>query len=200
MHVIGLTGNIASGKSLVSSRLAKLGARVVCADAVARKIVRPGNEGASRIRKEFGDHVFQPDGSLDRTALGRIVFNDEESRKKLNALLHPLIIEDISRTIDVWGKEAPAAIAVVDAALLIEAGMHKIVDEVWLVEARDDIRMERIMRRDGLKAEQALARMQSQMPSKAKRLFARRILTNNESESKLLAQVDALWERMTAQF
>lgn len=198
MYVIGLTGNIGSGKSIVTKRLGALGARVICADAVARKIVRPQSEGAMRIREAFGSQVFLPDGSLDRKALGRIVFNDEEARKKLDALLHPLMIQDIEETLDAWEKETPDAIAVVDAALLIETGLHEAADEVWMVEARDDIRLQRIMRRDGLSASQARARMESQMPSDEKKRFARHILTNNESHEKLLAQVDALWAQTTA--
>ncbi|MFZ5974928.1 MAG: dephospho-CoA kinase [Bacillota bacterium] len=198
MYIIGLTGNIASGKSAVSKRLHELGARVVCADAVARKIVLPQSEGARRIREAFGPEVFLPDGSLDRKALGQIVFNDEASRKRLDALLHPLIIREINETLKSWRKETPDAIAVVDAALLIETGMHQTAHEVWLVEARDDIRRKRIMQRDGLSASQARARIRSQMSSDEKKRFAHRILTNNESTSKLLAQVDALWAETKA--
>jgi dephospho-CoA kinase len=193
MHVIGLTGNIASGKSDVCVRLRELGARVISADEVARKVVLPGSEGARRIREVFGPEVFLPDGRLDRAALGGVVFGDGEARKKLNALLHPLIIADVQSTLDAIAREDPGAVVVLEAPLLIEAGMQGMTSEVWLIEADDAVRRKRIMRRDGLSEEQAQARMDSQMPSHKKRPYADHILTNNETKKALLAQVDALW-------
>lgn len=198
MHVIGLTGNIASGKSDVCARLKELGARVISADEVARKVVRPGTEGARRIREAFGPGVFLPDGRLDRGALGRIVFGDGEARKRLNALLHPLIIADVQSTLDAIAGEDPGAVVVLEAPLLIEAGMQSMTSEVWLVEADDAVRRQRIMLRDGLNEEQAQARMDSQMPSHKKRPYADHILTNNETKKALLAQVNALWEDTVA--
>jgi dephospho-CoA kinase len=198
MHVIGLTGNIASGKSDVCARLKELGARVISADEVARKVVRPGTEGARRIREAFGPGVFLPDGRLDRGALGRIVFGDGEARKRLNALLHPLIIADVQSTLDAIAGEDPGAVVVLEAPLLIEAGMQGMTSEVWLVEADDAVRRQRIMLRDGLNEEQAQARMDSQMPSHKKRPYADHILTNNETKKALLAQVNALWEDTVA--
>ncbi len=128
MHVIGLTGNIASGKSDVCARLKELGARVISADEVARKVVLPGSEGARRIREAFGPGVFLPDGRLDRAALGRTVFGDGEARRRLNALLHPLIIADVQSTLDAIAGEDPGAVAVLEAPLLIEAGMQGMAD------------------------------------------------------------------------
>ena len=193
MYVIGLTGNIASGKTIAARRLEALGARVICADEAARRVVCPRSEGLRRVREAFGDGVIRPDGSLDRAVLGRVVFGDAFERKRLEAILHPLIIEDILQTLGAWEKEAPGAIAVVDAALLFETGLDEHADEVWLVEAQDDIRLRRIMDRDGLSESEARARMESQAPSAEKRPFADRILVNNGSNSELLAQVDALW-------
>lgn len=198
MHVIGLTGNIASGKSDVCTRLKELGARVISADEVARKVVRPGTEGARRIREAFGPGVFLPDGRLDRAALGRIVFGDGEARKRLNALLHPLIIADVQSTLDAIAGEDPGAVVVLEAPLLIEAGMQGMTSEVWLVEADDAVRRQRIMLRDGLNEDQAQARMDSQMPSHKKRPYADHILTNNETKKALLAQVNALWDDTVA--
>ena len=159
MYVIGLTGNIASGKTIAARRLEALGARVICADEAARRVVCPGSEGLRRVGEAFGDGVIRPDGSLDRAALGRVVFGDAFDRKRLEAILHPLIIEDILQTLGAWEKEAPGAIAVVDAALLFETGLDEYAGEVWLVEARDDIRLRRIMDRDGLSENEARARM-----------------------------------------
>jgi len=193
MYVIGLTGNIASGKTIAARRLEALGARVICADEAARRVVCPGSEGLRRVGEAFGDGVIRLDGSLDRAALGRVVFGDAFERKRLEAILHPLIIEDILQTLGTWEKEAPGAIAVVDAALLFETGLDEYAGEVWLVEAQDDIRLRRIMDRDGLSENEARARMESQAPSAGKRPFADRILVNNGSDSELLAQVDALW-------
>ena len=193
MYVIGLTGNIASGKTIAARRLEALGARVICADEAARRVVCPGSEGLRRVGEAFGDGVIRLDGSLDRAALGRVVFGDAFERKRLEAILHPLIIEDILQTLGTWEKEAPGAIAVVDAALLFETGLDEYAGEVWLVEAQDDIRLRRIMDRDGLSESEARSRMESQAPSEEKRPFADRILVNDGSDSELLAQVDALW-------
>ena len=198
MYVIGLTGNIASGKTAVAGRLRALGARVICADEVARAVVRPGSEGFRRVREAFGDGVIRTDGSLDRAALGRIVFVDAGERRRLEAILHPLIVEDVRQTLAAWEKEAPDAVAVVNAALLVEVGLHEDADEVWLVEARDDVRLRRVMRRDGLSETEARARMDSQAPSAEKRRFADRVLLNNGSNQELLTQVDALWARTAA--
>jgi len=195
MYVIGLTGNIASGKTAVADRLEALGARVICADTVAREVVRPGSEGLRRVGEAFGDGVIRPDGSLDRATLGRIVFGDANQRMRLEAILHPLIVGSIRQTLSAWESEAPSAVAVVNAALLIEIGLHETADEVWLVEARDDIRLRRIMHRDGLSGDEARARMESQMPSAQKRRFADRVLINNGTNEELIEQVDALWAR-----
>lgn len=198
MYRIGLTGNIASGKTVAANRLKELGARVICADTVAREAVLPRSEGARRIREAFGAGVFSPDGSLDRAALGRIVFRDEGSRRRLEAILHPLILQNIHDMLQAWERETPNAVAVVDAALLIETGLHETMDEVWLVTASDKVRLQRIMNRDGLSAKHALERMASQMPQKEKERFADHILNNDSTRRNLLALVDDLWTRKTA--
>ncbi len=158
MRIIGLTGNIASGKSTVSSELARLGAIVIDADLLAREAVAPHSEGERALKKAFGERFFDENG-LKRRMLGILVFEDEHARKRLNAIVHPIIEKmTIKRLADIE-KEHPGKTAVVDAALLLESGLNRLCTEIWLVVAPDHIRETRIMERDGITRAEARARI-----------------------------------------
>ncbi|HJQ33175.1 MAG TPA: dephospho-CoA kinase [Pyrinomonadaceae bacterium] len=165
---VGLTGSIAVGKSFVSGVLAELGCHVLDADAVARRVVEPGAEGLRAVAEAFGEKVLKPDGTLDREGLGRIVFGDEGKRRLLNSILHPLIIAEQ----DAWMRrcelEDPRGVGVVDAALMIESGGHKRFDKLVVVHCRPELQLERLMRRNRLSREEALARVAAQMPQEEK--------------------------------
>ncbi len=169
---VGLTGSIAVGKSFVSGVLKGLGCRVIDADEVARRVVEPGSEGLRAIVEAFGAGVLREDGSLDRPALGAVVFGDEGRRLLLNSILHPLIMAEQDEQLRRWEREEPKGVAVVDAALLIESGGYKRFDKVVVVHCRPELQIERLMRRNGLPREEAERRISAQMPQEEKLRYA----------------------------
>mgnify|MGYP000929351563 CR=1 FL=1 len=192
MRIIGLTGNIASGKSTVSSELARLGAIVIDADLLAREAVAPHSEGERALKKAFGERFFDENG-LKRRMLGILVFEDENARKRLNAIVHPIIEKmTIKRLADIE-KEHPGKTAVVDAALLLESGLNRLCTEIWLVVAPDHIRETRIMGRDGITRAEARARIQSQTDQREKIRYANRVLINDSERSELIKKARELF-------
>lgn len=165
---VGLTGSIAVGKSFVSGVLAGLGCHVADADALARAAVEPGTEGLRRVVEEFGAGVLRADGTLDRAALGAIVFGDEARRARLNSLLHPLIMAEQDELMRRWEREDPRGVGVVDAALLIESGGYRRFDKVVVVHCRPEVQLERLMRRNNLPRAEAEARIAAQLPQEEK--------------------------------
>lgn len=167
MRIIGLTGGIACGKSTVSETLHSLGATVIDGDELSRRLTRPGGAALPAIRERFGAAVFRPDGTLDRRALGSVVFASDEKRAELDALMQPLLrrmIEDGIREAELAG----APVCVLDMPLLYEAGLDALCDRVWCVWAPEEIQLERLMARDGLNREEAEARIRSQLPAREK--------------------------------
>lgn len=184
MKKIGLTGNIASGKSTASRRLAQLGAEIIDADLISRQLTQPGQQTWLQIKEVFGDAYFRPDGTLDRKALGAFVFHDANALKQLNAISHEAIRQVIRQRL----HDCVAPVAVVDAALLIEGPLREMVDEIWLVTAPDDLRCSRIMTRDGLTEQQARDRIASQLSQEEKTRYAQEILVNDGAE-------ESFWHR-----
>lgn len=172
MLKVGLTGSIAVGKTHVCTTLAKHGCRVLDADRVARDVVEPGREGLKRIVEHFGKEVLDRAGALDRTKLGSIVFRDTAKRQLLNSLLHPLVIEAQDEWLSGIGRSDPDAIAVVDAALMIESGGYKRFDKLIVVWCEPEIQLRRLMDRNGLSEPEARARIASQMPQEEKKTYA----------------------------
>lgn len=169
---VGLTGSIAVGKSFVGSVLVELGCRLLDADQTARDVVSPESEGLKAIVTEFGAEVLKPDGSLDRKRLGALVFSNPEKRQRLNAILHPRIIERQDEILRSWEIENPQGIAIVDAALMIESGGYKRFDKLIVVHCRPEVQLERLMLRDHLSPNEARKRIDSQMPQDEKQKFA----------------------------
>lgn len=200
--VIGLTGGIACGKSTVSELLRARGARVVDADQVARDVVAPGSPGLQRVVEAFGEGVLAPDGSLDRARLGAAVFGDTDSssgnaRKRLEGILHPLIAEESMRQLAAAMAEKPPLV-VYDAALLIEAGRAEMFRPLVVVTAPREVQVQRVMARDGLDAEAALARLRAQMPVEEKAALADHVIDNGGTLAETEAQVDDLWRLLVA--
>ncbi|HKG13963.1 MAG TPA: dephospho-CoA kinase, partial [Pyrinomonadaceae bacterium] len=127
---VGLTGSIAVGKSFVSGVLKEFGCHVVDSDGLARKVVEPGTEGLRKVAEAFGAGVVRDDGSLDRSALGAVVFGSEEKRALLNSVLHPLIMAEQDALLNSWEQEDPRGVGVVDAALLVESGGFRRFDKL----------------------------------------------------------------------
>ncbi len=191
MFRIGLTGSIAAGKSLVAALLREEGVPVIDADAISRAITAPGQMGAIAIARHFGAAVMRADASIDRAALAKIVFADDEARHALEGLLHPLILQKLRTWMDGLEEEG-CPVAVVDAALLIESGFYREFDRVWLVLCDDETRLKRLMKRDALTREEATLRMQSQMPQEEKRRYADDLIDNGGSPTDTQRQVQAL--------
>lgn len=162
---IGLTGSIACGKSTVSSFLRESGYTVVDADAISHALTAPGGDALPAIREAFGSFVFSGD-VLDRRALGSVVFADPKKRARLNAILHPMILERIYAQLDAYDSEGTLVFA--DVPLLYECGMENRFDRVWVVAAQEETQLGRLMTRDNLTKEEALARIRSQMPLEEK--------------------------------
>lgn len=175
--VVGLTGGIAAGKTYAAERLAASGWVVIDADRVAREVVAPGSEGLGELVAAFGPGVLAADGSLDRAALGGQVFADPMRRQRLEAILHPRIEAALAARI----RALPAAAkgVVLDAALWVERGQAHVFDALWVVDAPEELRLERLMKRDGLDRGQALERLLAQSAGAEKRLHADRVFPND---------------------
>lgn len=176
--LIGLTGGIASGKSLVAEELKRLGAHLIDADKIAREVVRPGLPAYLDIVKEFGEGILNPDKTINRKALGNIVFSKPNLRKKLEQITHPRILDEIDKRILAIQDKDPKAMIIIDAALLIEVGLYKKMDKVIVVYADEKTQIERLMKRDGLAEDGAKQRISSQMPLQEKRKFADFVIEN----------------------
>lgn len=197
MFVIGLTGGIACGKSTVAAILRDLGARVVDADEVAREVMAPGSPVLARVAERFGRQVLRGDGSLDRQRLAEIVFRDRQALADLNAITHPPILEVIRGRIEEARRQG-VGVLVVDAPLLLEAGMQGMVDEVWVVTCTRDQQIERLCRRTGLSPREAEARMRAQMPPEEKARRADRVIPNAGTLAQLRAEVERHWQDLAS--
>ena len=169
---VGLTGSIAVGKSYVVSVLAELGCVTFDADKVAHNVMTPGRPAYEDIKKEFGDKVLAPDGSIDRGKLGEIVFANHERRARLNEIVHPRVIEEQNRLLLEAEANSPDGIAVIDAALMIESGGYKRFEKLIVVYCDRETQIERLMRRNQITRQDAEARIAAQMSSAEKRKFA----------------------------
>ena len=169
---VGLTGSIGVGKTFVASVFIELGCHVLDADQTAREVVMPGTPGLKALVEEFGDDILATDGTLDRKRLGALIFADQSKRQRLNHILHPFIIARQDEILNGWEAEDPDGIGIVDAALMIESGGYKRFDKLIVVHCRPEVQLERLMLRDKLSREEALRRINSQMPQEEKQQFA----------------------------
>lgn len=176
--IIGLTGSIASGKSTVSKMLVELGYPVVDADMVARQVVEPGTETLAAIETIFGSEVVLQDGTLDRAKLGEIIFNDPASRQQLNAVIHPAIRKEILRQRDAFLSEGFETV-VLDIPLLFESKLLNFAEKILVVSVSEENQLKRLMERNGLTEQEALARIGSQLPMSVKEAGADAVVFNN---------------------
>ncbi len=196
MLVIGLTGGIASGKSTVSRYLRERGAVIIDADTLAKELVAQGTPAWQEIVAFFGSQVLDEAGNIDRKRLGQIIFMDSQARIKLNSIVHPKVIEATKKRIRELKDNDNVPLIVVDAPLLIEAGMTDLVDEIWVVAVPVQEQLNRLMSRDKLSQEEAIKRIGSQMPLEEKLKFADRIIDNSGSVEETLKLLDALWKEI----
>ncbi len=188
MLKVGLTGSIAVGKSFVCEVLRELGAFVLDADLTAREVVAPNTIGLRKIVENFGAEVLQENGELDRVKLGAIVFGDEAKRQLLNSIVHPLVIEAQNDWLAEIERKNPSAIAVIDAALMIESGGYKRFDRLIVVWCDSAIQLERLMLRNNLSEAEALKRINSQMPQDEKKRYADFLIDTSEGFEAARAQ------------
>ena len=198
MRVIGLTGGIASGKSLVSQRLAQRGAVVVDADKLGHQSYRRGTETFAAVVQAFGQDIVGADGEIDRGALGSKVFGDAVARKRLEAIVWPAIRRLGAERIEALrGQGAP--VVVLEAAVLIEADWLDLADEVWLVLTSPETARQRLIERNGLSAEQADARIGAQLTNEQRRPHAQVVIENDGTLDELRAAVDRAWNKLQTQ-
>ena len=196
--LVGLTGSIATGKSTVSRMFAHLGARVIDADLLAREVVMPGQPAYARIVEEFGPQVVQEDGSLDRKALGVVVFADAASLKRLEEITHPAIGLRQQRILSVLDEEAFEGVVIWDAALLFEGGGVAKMDRVVVVYADPETERRRLMERDSLSDADARARIASQMPIAEKAKLADHVIDNSGTRDETERQVRTIYGALLA--
>lgn len=193
MKLIGLTGGIGSGKSTIARRLAEHGAHIIDADQVAREVVKPGTPALSEIAALFGAHVLSSDGSLDRGALGDIVFANPAKRLQLNDIVHPAVQK---RTKELFSQAPNDAIVVYDVPLLVETQNEYSFEEIIVASAPEAIRVERLMEHRGMLESEAVARIDSQASEEERLKIASVVIDTSGDITHTYSQVDALWSQL----
>ena len=187
--ILGVTGNIATGKSTVVKLLVEKGAHHIDSDVVYHELIAPGEPLLATLVDHFGEGILADDGSLDRKALGGIVFSDPAKLKELDALTHPAVVAEADRR----AFAIEDGVVILDAVKLIESGHYKVCDAVWLVTAPEDMQVSRLMSRNSLDEAEARKRVSAQPPLGPKRDVADREIVNDGTLEELRNQVDAAW-------
>jgi dephospho-CoA kinase len=197
MKVIGLTGGIGSGKTTVAQFLAKLGAVVIDADKIGHEVLRSDAEVWQEVVAAFGEGVLNPNGSISREKLGRIVFGAPESLPKLNVIMHPRIVKGVRTQLERCRKNG-VGVVVVEAPLLLEAGWASMVDEVWVTVASEATILRRLKERTGLSEIESLERIRAQM-SVAERVKGAYVVIDTDCElNELKEKVSELWRELNS--
>jgi dephospho-CoA kinase len=191
-YVIGLTGNIATGKSVVRRMLEHLGAYTIDADALSHRVISKGAPGYQPVLDTFGTWLLGPDGQINRARLGKLVFNDKEALKQLENIIHP----HVRQAIDILIKRAGQKVVVIEAIKLLESGLAQQCDTVWVTDAPQQVQVERLMRKRGMSQEDALQRVRVQAAQKEKVAAAHVVITNNGSYDDLWKQVSEAWKKI----
>ncbi len=189
--VVGLTGGIASGKSTVSRLFVEAGVPVICADELAREVVKAGSPGLAEIRRAFGDEVIDPQGELDRAAMARVVFHQADRRELLESIIHPRVAKEKEKRLTKLQRQG-YSLAIVDVPLLYETGWDRFCNLVIVVTVSRETQEERLRARDGMSREDARARVDAQMPIEEKVERADRVVDNSGSVQHTREQIDSL--------
>ena len=195
MLLIGLTGNIASGKSTVARLLSERGATIIDADVLARRVVEPGMPAFDEIVRRWGSDVVAPDGSLDRDALRRLVFSHHEQLEELNEIVHPEVAAYRDRLVE-EARQRGDRLVVQDIPLLFERGLVEQFDRIVLVDAPRPVRLERLMRARGLSETESMDMITAQMPAELKRARADYIIENTGTVRELEERVSEVWQAL----
>jgi dephospho-CoA kinase len=197
MKLVGLTGGIASGKSTVGRMLAKAGVPVVDADVLAREAVAPGSDGLRAVVERFGTGVLAADGSLDRKALGAIIFHDVDARRDLNLIVHPRVAQLAVERLAALRESVHHEIAVYEVPLLFENGLEGMVDTTLLVAVSPEVQRARLMARDNAGPVDADARIASQMSLEEKRAKADHVLENDGTVDDTARRLAVVWRAIS---
>lgn len=196
MKVIGLTGNIACGKSLVASMLEALGAKVIDFDDIARSIVEPSEPAWNEIVDAFGRDILNPDDTINRKTLGNIIFNNPEKREILNNITHPKIIQYTKDKVEKYRNDN-VEMLIIEAALIVErGGLKNLIDKLLVVISDEESQIERLTKRNGFSREEAISRINSQMPTEEKAQYADYVIDNSDTEEETQKQVKNLWSSL----
>lgn len=193
MEIIGITGGIGSGKSTVSKYVEHKGFKIIDADKIARKLLDIGEDAYTKTVEFFGDDILNPDKSIDRKKLGNIVFSSKEKRKILNKITHGEVEKKILR--EIKESEEKEKIVFLDVPLLFEVGMDKLCDKVWLIVADEEVKIQRLLKRDKITRREIVEKFKSQMPDKEKKERADFVIDNSKKEEALYLQIDKLLEK-----
>ena len=191
--VIGLTGNIATGKSVVRRMLEHLGAYTIDADALSHRVISKGAPGYQPVLDTFGKWLLGPDGQINRTKLGHLVFADKEALKQLEDIIHPYV----RQAIDILVRRATQKVIVIEAIKLLESELRSQCDTIWVTDAPQQIQVERLMRKRGMSPEEALQRVHVQSEQKEKLAAANVVITNNGSYDDLWKLVSEAWKQVS---
>jgi dephospho-CoA kinase len=195
--VIGLTGNIATGKSTVLEYLARLGAYIIDADKLAHQAMTPEGPAYHAVVAEFGPAILNPDKTINRKALGRIVFTNADLLNKLEQIVHPAVFKMTLALVE----NSPSSVIVLEAVKLLEAGpMFSQCDEVWVVTAQPEVQIKRLRENRGMDEATARQRMGMQSPQAAKIYQADRVIDNSGTLEELYAQLDAIWGQLKVDY
>jgi dephospho-CoA kinase len=193
---VGLTGSIGVGKSFVTSVFEELGCHVLDADQTAREVVMPDTPGLRALTDAFGEEILNTDGTLNRKRLGARIFTDQAERERLNHILHPFIIARQDEIMRGWEAEDPNGIGIIDAALMIESGGYKRFDKLIVVHCRPEVQLERLMLRDNLSRDEALRRINSQMPQEEKQKFADYLIDTSDGFELTRTQIISVHQKL----
>ena len=192
-YVIGLTGNIATGKSVVRRMLEHLGAYTIDADALAHRVIAKGAPGYQPVLDKFGTWLLENDGQINRGKLGRLVFADAQALAQLEAIVHPYVIQ----AVDLLAKRAGQSVVVIEAIKLLESDLRNRCDGIWVTDAPQEVQVERLIRKRGMTREDALQRVHSQSAQREKLAAAKVIINNTGSYDDLWKQVTDAWKKIS---
>jgi dephospho-CoA kinase len=196
MLIVGLTGGVASGKTVISQILKEEGATIIDADQIARDLVEPHTPTWNELRRIFGEEILDPKGFIRRKKLAAKVFSDPEQRSLLNQVLHPRIKEEMDRRVKEIGQKDPEAIIVIDAALLVELFEYRKMDKLIVVASTEDLQIERLKSRDGLVKEDAQKIISSQIPQEEKLKIADFVIWNKGSLEETRRETKKIFEEL----
>jgi dephospho-CoA kinase len=200
--IIGLTGGIVGGKSTAASMFKDLGAKIVDVDKIGHSVILPHRPAWKKIIRLFGKDFLRNDLTIDRGKLGKIVFTNQTLLKKLNEITHPEIIKVIKKEINLAKNKTynQEKILIIDAALIYEAKMDRLMDKIIVVYINEDVQTKRLIKRNDLSKEEALQRIKSQMPIKEKVKMADYVIDNSNSMDETKKQVEKIWKKLVSRY